>query len=217
MFRACFRETDEKALKAYSSSIEEARADLFGLYFIADPKMIELGLLPSPEAYKAQYYTYMMNGLLTQLVRIEPGNNIEEAHMLNRQLIAKYVLDKAQPSKAVELVKKNGKTFVQINDYQKLRELFGELLKEIQRVKSTGDYETARNLIEKYAVKVDSEIHKEILERNKKLNIAPYKGFVNPVYEPVYDAQGNITDIKISYDEGYAEQMLRYGREYGNL
>ena len=207
----------EKALKAYSSSIEEARADLFGLYFIADPKMIELGLLPSPEAYKAQYYTYMMNGLLTQLVRIEPGNNIEEAHMLNRQLIAKYVLDKAQPSKAVELVKKNGKTFVQINDYQKLRELFGELLKEIQRVKSTGDYETARNLIEKYAVKVDSEIHKEILKRNKKLNIAPYKGFVNPVYEPVYDAQGNITDIKISYDEGYAEQMLRYGREYGNL
>lgn len=207
----------EKALKAYSSSIEEARADLFGLYFIADPKMTELGLLPSPEAYKAEYYTYMMNGLLTQLVRIEPGNNIEEAHMLNRQLIAKWVLEKAKDTKAVELVKKSGKTFVKINDYVELRRLFGELLREIQRIKSTGDFETARNLIEKYAVKVDPEIHKEILARNAKLNLAPYKGFVNPVYRLVKDENGKITDVTVNYTEGYAEQMLRYSREYGNL
>ena len=207
----------EKALKAYSSSIEEARADLFGLYFIADPKMTEIGLLPSPEAYKAEYYSYMMNGLLTQLVRIEPGNNIEEAHMLNRQLIARWVLEKAKDTKAVELVKKSGKTFVKINDYVELRRLFGELLREIQRIKSTGDFETARNLIEKYAVKVDPEIHKEILARNAKLNIAPYKGFVNPVYRLVKDENGKITDVTVNYTEGYAEQMLRYSREYGNL
>jgi dipeptidyl-peptidase-3 len=207
----------EKALKAYSSSIEEARADLFGLYFIADPKMTEIGLLPSPEAYKAEYYSYMMNGLLTQLVRIEPGNNIEEAHMLNRQLIARWVLEKAKDTKAVELVKKSGKTFVKINDYVELRRLFGELLREIQRIKSTGDFETARNLIEKYAVKVDPVLHKEILARNAKLNIAPYKGFVNPVYRLVKDENGKITDVTVEYTEGYAEQMLRYSREYGNL
>ena len=208
---------DADSLKAYGSTIEEARADLFGLYYVADAKLQELGLLPDADAYKAQYYTYMMNGLMTQLVRIEPGNQVEEAHMRNRQLIARWVYEKGLPEKVVELVKKDGKTYVKINDYQKLRALFGQLLAEIQRVKSTGDYAAARDLVETYAVKVDPELHAEVLERYKKLNLSPYKGFINPKYEVVTDADGNITDVKATYDEGYAEQMLRYGRDYATL
>ena len=208
---------DPDALKAYGSTIEEARADLFGLYYVADPKLVELKLLSSPEAYKAQYYTYLMNGLMTQLVRIEPGNNVEEAHMRNRQLIARWVYEKGAADKVVELVKKDGKTYVVINDYPKVRELFGELLAEIQRIKSTGDFEGARSLVENYAVKVDPTLHAEILERYKKLNLAPYKGFVNPKYELVTDENGNITDVTVSYDEGYAEQMLRYSTENSPL
>ena len=208
---------DADSLKAYGSTIEEARADLFGLYYVADAKLQELGLLPDADAYKAQYYTYMMNGLMTQLVRIEPGNQVEEAHMRNRQLIARWVYEKSLPEKVVELVKKDGKTYVKINDYQKLRALFGQLLAEIQRVKSTGDYAAARDLVETYAVKVDPELHAEVLERYKKLNLSPYKGFINPKYEVVTDADGNITDVKATYDEGYAEQMLRYGRDYATL
>lgn len=208
---------DPDALKAYGSTIEEARADLFGLYYVADPKLVELGLTPSEDAYKAQFYTYLMNGLMTQLVRIEPGNNVEEAHMRNRQLIARWVYEKGAADKVVELVKKDGKTYVVINDYAKVRELFGELLAEIQRIKSTGDYDAARKLVEAYAVKVDPELHAEVLERYKKLNLAPYKGFVNPKYEAVTDADGNITDITVTYDEGYAEQMLRYSKDYSVL
>ena len=208
---------DPDALKAYGSTIEEARADLFGLYYVADPKLVELGLTPSADAYKAQFYTYLMNGLMTQLVRIEPGNNVEEAHMRNRQLIARWVYEKGAADKVVELVKKDGKTYVVINDYEKVRELFGELLAEIQRIKSTGDYDAARELVESYAVKVDPELHAEVLERYKKLNLAPYKGFVNPKYEAVTDADGNITDVKVTYDEGYAEQMLRYSKDYSVL
>ena len=208
---------DPDALKAYGSTIEEARADLFGLYYVADPKLVELGLTPSADAYKAQFYTYLMNGLMTQLVRIEPGNNVEEAHMRNRQLIARWVYEKGAADKVVELVKKDGKTYVVINDYEKVRELFGELLAEIQRIKSTGDYDAARELVESYAVKVDPELHAEVLERYKKLNLAPYKGFVNPKYEAVTDADGNITDVKVTYDEGYAEQMLRYSKDYSAL
>ena len=208
---------DADSLKAYGSTIEEARADLFGLYYVADAKLLELGLLPDADAYKAQYYTYMMNGLMTQLVRIEPGNQVEEAHMRNRQLIARWVYEKGLPEKVVELLKKDGKTYVKINDYQKLRTLFGQLLAEVQRVKSTGDYAAARDLVETYAVKVDPELHAEVLERYKKLNLSPYKGFINPKYEVVTDADGNITDVKATYDEGYAEQMLRYGRDYATL
>ena len=208
---------DPDALKAYGSTIEEARADLFGLYYVADPKLVELGLTPNADAYKAQYYTYLMNGLMTQLVRIEPGNNVEEAHMRNRQLIARWVYEKGAVDKVVELVKKDGKTYVVINDYGKVRELFGELLAEIQRIKSTGDYEAAHKLVEAYAVKVDPELHAEVLERYKKLNLAPYKGFINPKYEAVTDADGNITDVTVTYDEGYAEQMLRYGKDYSVL
>ena len=208
---------DPDALKAYGSTIEEARADLFGLYYVADPKLIELGLLSSDEAYKAQYYTYMMNGLMTQLVRIQPGNTVEEAHMRNRQLIARWVFEKGAADKVVELVKKDGKTYVVVNDYEKVRQLFGELLAEIQRIKSTGDFAAARALVEDYAVKVDPVLHAEVLERYKKLNLAPYKGFVNPKYEAVTDANGTITDVKVSYDEGYAEQMLRYSKDYSPL
>ena len=198
---------DPDALKAYGSTIEEARADLFGLYYVADPKLVELGLTPSADAYKAQYYTYLMNGLMTQLVRIEPGNNVEEAHMRNRQLIARWVYEKGAAEKVVELVKKDGKTYVVINDYEKVRDLFGRLLAEIQRIKSTGAY----------AVKVDPALHAEVLERYKKLNLAPYKGFVNPKYEAVTDADGTITDVTVTYDEGYAEQMLRYSKDYSTL
>ena len=208
---------DPDALKAYGSTIEEARADLFGLYYVADPKLVELGLTPNEEAYKAEYYAFLMNGLMTQLVRIEPGNNVEEAHMRNRQLIARWVFEKGAADKVVELVKKNGKTYVVVNDYDKLRKLFGELLAEIQRIKSTGDLEGARNLVEVYAVKVDPTLHAEVLERYKKLNLAPYKGFVNPKYEAVTDADGKITDIQVTYDEDYVEQMLRYSKDYSPL
>ena len=208
---------DPDALKAYGSTIEEARADLFGLYYVADPKLVELGLTPSADAYKAQYYTYLMNGLMTQLVRIEPGNNVEEAHMRNRQLIARWVYEKGAAEEVVELVKKDGKTYVVINDYEKVRDLFGRLLAEIQRIKSTGDYAGAHDLVEAYAVKVDPALHAEVLERYKKLNLAPYKGFVNPKYEVVTDADGTITDVTVTYDEGYAEQMLRYSKDYSTL
>ena len=208
---------DPDALKAHGATIEEARADLFGLYYLADEKMIELGIIPDREAYKAQYYSYMMNGLMTQLVRIEPGCNIEEAHMRNRQLIAAWALEQGRPDNVVELIKRNGKTFVQINDYEKLRVIFGRLLAEIQRIKSEGDYEAARTLVEQYAVKVDPTLHAEVLERYRSMHLAPYKGFVNPVYTAVTDETGNITDVTISYEEGYTQQMLRYSRDYSNL
>ena len=208
---------DGDSLKAYGSTIEEARADLFALYYLADPKLVELGLVPNAEAYKASYIAQMQNGLLTQLVRINLANNIEEAHMRNRALIARWAYEHGKDDKVMELVKRDGKTYVKINDYQKLRHLFGELLAEIQRVKSTGDFKGAQALVESYGVKIDPELHKEILDRYAKLNIAPYKGFINPVYTAVRDAQGNITDVKISYTEGYAEQMLRYSKDYATL
>lgn len=208
---------DPDALKAHGSALEEARADLFALYYLADPKLIELGLLDSPDAYKAQYYHYMLNGLMTQLMRIEPGKDVEEAHMRNRKLIAEWALEKGAPNKVVELVKKNGKTFVHINDYEALRRLFGQLLGEIQRVRSEGDYEAGRDLIETYAVKVDPTLHKEVLDRYASLDIAPYKGFVNPVYTIVKDEQGNPVDVRVDYGEGYADQMLRYSRDYSPL
>jgi dipeptidyl-peptidase-3 len=208
---------DQDALKVYGSTIEEGRADLFGLYYMADPKMLELGLLDNKDAYKAEYYKYIMNGLLTQLSRIELGKDIEESHMRNRALIARWAFEHGQKDKVIELHKENNKTYIVINDYDKLRTLFGELLAEIQRIKSEGDFEGAKNLVEQYAVKVDPALHKEILERYGKLNIAPYKGFVNPVYEAVKDAVGNITDVKVTYTEGYAEQMLRYSKDYSHL
>ena len=208
---------DPDSLKAYGSTIEEARADLFGLYYLADPKMQELGLTPNGEAYKAQYYSYMMNGLMTQLVRINLGNNIEEAHMRNRALIAYWCYEKGKADRVVELVKIDGKTYVRVNDYVKLRQLFGKLLAEIQRIKSEGDFKAAQALVETYAVKINPELHKEVLERYEKLNLAPYKGFINPVYTAEKDADGNITDVKVSYTEGYADQMLRYSRDYSTL
>ena len=208
---------DGDSLKAYGSTIEEARADLFALYYLADPKLVELGLLPNAEAYKASYIAQMQNGLLTQLVRINLGNNIEEAHMRNRSLIARWAFEHGKKDNVMELVKRDGKTFVKINDYSKLRHLFGELLAEIQRVKSTGDFKGAQTLVETYGVKIDPELHREILDRYAKLNIAPYKGFINPVYTAVRDNDGNITDVKISYTEGYAEQMLRYSKDYAAL
>lgn len=214
---------DPDALKEHGSAIEEARADLFALYYLADPKMIELGLLDNPEAYKAEYYKYILNGLMTQLMRIEPGKDIEEAHMRNRQLIAAWAFDHGHKDNVIELVKKNGKTFIRINDYNKLRDLFGQLLHEIQRIKSEGDYAAGAALIDKYAVKVDPELHREVLDRYARLDIAPYKGFVNPVYVAV-DAAGNatadpsaITDVKVTYEEGYIPQMLRYSRDYSPL
>lgn len=208
---------DPDALKAHGSTLEEARADLFALYYLADPKLVELGLLDSPEAYKAQYYKYLLNGLMTQLMRIEPGKDIEEAHMRNRKLIAQWALEKGAPEKVVELYERDGKTYIRVNDYERLRGLFGELLAEIQRVKSEGDYEAGRDLVETYAVKVDPKLHREVLDRYAHLSIAPYKGFVNPVYEPVFDADGKLTDVKISYGEGYPEQMLRYSKDYSTL
>ncbi|MDL2212910.1 dipeptidyl peptidase 3 [Bacteroides sp. OttesenSCG-928-E20] len=208
---------DPDALKAYGATIEETRADLFGLYYIADPKLVELGLTPDMEAYKAEYYSFLMNGLMTQLVRIEPGKDIEESHMRNRQLIARWVYEKAATDRTLELVKREGKTYLVINDYTRLRELFGTLLKEIQRIKSTGDCRAAAILVEKYAVKVDGALHREVLERYRKLNLSPYKGFINPVYEAITDAAGNITDVKVTYTEGYAEQMLRYSSRYSSL
>lgn len=208
---------DPDALKAHGSTLEEARADLFALYYLADPKLIELGLLDSTDAYKAQYYHYMLNGLMTQLMRIELGKDVEEAHMRNRKLIAEWALEKGTPDKVVELVKKDGKTYVQINDYEALRGLFGQLLAEIQRIRSEGDYEAGRNLVEAYAVKVDPALHQEVLDRYATLDIAPYKGFVNPIYTVVKDADGNPVDVKIDYTEGYADQMLRYSRDYSPL
>ena len=208
---------DPDALKAYGSTIEEARADLFGLYYLADKKLVELGLTPDEEAYKAEYYAYMMNGLLTQMVRIEPGRDLEEAHMRNRQLIARWTLEYGKSMNVVELVQKEGKTYVKVNDYLQLRGLFGMLLSKIQRIKSEGNYEAARALVEKYGVKLDASLHEEVLARYRALHLAPYKGFVNPVYRPEYDAEGRIVDVKVDYTEGYTEQMLRYGRDYSNL
>lgn len=208
---------DPDALKEHGSTIEETRADLFGLYYMGDPIMLELGLLPDAEAYKAEYYQFMMNGLMTQLTRIEPGKNIEESHMRNRQLIASWVMEKGAADKVVEFVQRDGKTYVVINDYEKLRELFGALLKEIQHIKSTGNYEAAKQMVENYAVNVDPVLHKEVLARYEKLNLAPYKGFINPVYTPIYDENGKITDVTVSYTEGYAEQHLRYSKEFATL
>ena len=208
---------DPDALKAYGATIEEARADLFGLYYLADPKLTELGLTPDPEAYKAQYYGYMMNGLLTQMVRIEPGKDIEEAHMRNRALIARWTFEQGKPDNVTELASRNGKTYVRINDYGKLRSLFGQLLREIQRIKSEGDYEAARELVERYAVKLDPVLHREILKRYQALHLSPYKGFINPVYTPVRNNQGHITDVTVSYGEAYDAQMLRYSRDYATL
>ena len=215
--------TDPDALKNYGNTIEEARADLFGLYYIADEKLLDLGLLDSSEAYKAQYYGYMMNGLLTQQVRIKLGKNIEEAHMQNRALIAWWAMDLGSKDHVAELIKQKDaqsgevKTFVRINDYAKLREIFAQELAEIQRIKSEGDFEAARKLVETYAVKLDNELHAEVLQRYERLKIAPYKGFINPVLKPVCDATGEVTDIIVDYSEGYTEQMLRYSEEYSTL
>ncbi len=208
---------DSESLKENGSALEEARADLFALYYLADPKLIELGILDNPDAYKAEYYKFMLNGLMTQLNRIEPGKDVEEAHMRNRQLIAAWVLEKGKKGKVVELVKKNGKTFVKINDYKKMRDLFGQLLGEIQRIKSEGDYKAGAELINKYAVKVDPKLHKEVLQRFSTLNIPPYRGFINPKYEPVYDEKGNIKDVKLTYGENYTDQMLRLSQDYTTL
>lgn len=202
---------DPDALKNYGNTIEEARADLFGLYYIADEKLVELGLTPDMEAYKSQYYTYMMNGLLTQLTRIKPGHQIEEAHMRNRALIAHWCYAHGD---AIELLKRDGKTYIRINDYQQLRRLIAELLAEIQRIKSEGDFESARELVERYAVKVDADLHQEILDRYAKLNLAPYKGFLNPVMRPIEDREGQIVDVELDYTESYTDQMLRYSRDY---
>lgn len=226
--------TDPDALKAYGNTIEEARADLFGLYYVADHKLVELGLTPNDEAYKAQYYSYLMNGLLTQTIRIKEGDKIEEAHMRNRALIAWWTLEHAEG--AVELVTEEvsyasaedvlkdaegnivtTRTYVKVNDYEKLRHLFGELLAEIQRIKSEGDFEAARQLVEKYAVNIDPDLHREILARYKKLNLAPYKGFINPKMTLVYDEEGNPIDVNLDYEESYTDQMLRYSEEYGTL
>ncbi len=205
---------DPDALKAYGNTIEEARADLFGLYYIADEKLVELGLTPDLEAYKSQYYTYMMNGLMTQLIRITPGRQIEEAHMRNRALIAHWCYENGD---VLRLVKRNGKTYLEVTDYPRLRQLIARLLAEVQRIKSEGDFEAARTLVERYAVKVDPELHAEVLERYKRLNLAPYKGFINPQLLPVYDKAGDICDIQVYYGESYAHQMLRYSQEYGTL
>jgi len=208
---------DPDALKAHGSTLEEARADIFALYYMADPKLVELGVMPDAEAYKAGYYQQMMNGLMTQLVRIKPGDNIEEAHMRNRALIAYWTLERAKQDEgtpALEFAQREGETYVRINDYEKLREYFGELLGELQRIKSEGDYEAGRKLVETYGVKVDPTLHAEVLKRYEGLRLAPYKGFVNPRYEPVLDETGEITDVKVIYGEGYAEQMLRYSRDY---
>lgn len=209
--------TDPDALKAYSSTLEEARADLFGLYYLADAKLVELGLVPDDEAYKAEYYKFMMNGLMTQLVRIEQGKNVEEAHMRNRQLIAKWVYEKGKDDSVVELKQRDGKTFVVVNDYVKLRELFGILLAEVQRIKSEGDFAAGRQLVETYGVKVDPVLHAEVLERYAKLNLAPYKGFVNPLMKEIRNAQGEVTDVVLDYTEDYVSQMLRYSKDYSFL
>ena len=216
---------DPDALKAYGSTLEEARADIFALYYMADPKLVELGVMPNADAYKAGYYQQMMNGLMTQLVRIKPGDNLEEAHMRNRALIAYWTLalakedaDKDGSEPALCFAKRDGKTYVKINDYDKLRTYFAKILGELQRIKSEGDFEAGRMLVETYGVKVDPELHKEVLERYQSLHIAPYKGFVNPRYELVKDADGKVTDVKIIYgSETYPEQMLRYSKDYSVL
>lgn len=207
----------DDALKEHGSTLEETRADLFALYYLADPKLLELGLVDNKDAYKAEYYKYILNGMMTQLMRIEYGKNIEESHMRNRQLISMWTYENGKAENVIELVKKDGKTFIKINDYEKLRGLFGKLLAEVQRIKSEGDYVAGKKLVEDYAVKVNPEIHKEVLERYGKLDIAPYKGFVNPVYTAVKDAEGNITDVTVDYSEGYVEQMLRYSKDYSPL
>lgn len=208
---------DPDALKAHGSTLEETRADLFALYYLADPKLVELGLLDNKDAYKAEYYKYMLNGMMTQLMRIEPGKDVEEAHMRNRKLIAEWAYEMGKKDNVVELAKIDGKTFIKINDYKKLREIFGKQLAEIQRIKSEGDYEAGRVLVEKYAVKVDPQLHQEVLNRYSTLSIAPYRGFVNPIYSLVKDDKGEIIDVKITYGEGYIDQMLRYSRDYSPL
>lgn len=208
---------DPDALKAYGSSLEEGRADLFALYYLADPKLVELGIFPNMDTYKAEYYKYIMNGLMTQLTRIVPGKDIEEAHMRNRKFISEWCYQHGKKDNVIEYVKRDGKTYIRVNDYEKLRGLFAQLLAEVQRIKSEGDYEAGRQLVETYGVKVDPEIHKEVLARYEGLNIAPYKGFVNPIYTPVYDRSGRLIDVKISYTENYIDQMLRYGQDYSPL
>lgn len=208
---------DPDGLKSYSAALEEGRADLFALYYLADPKLVELGIFPNNEVYKAEYYKYIMNGLMTQLIRIEPGKNIEESHMRNRKFISEWCYKQGKKDKVIELVKRKGKTYVKINDYEKLRVLFSKLLAEVQRIKSEGDYEAGRQLVENYGVVVDKKLHQEVLARYSTLDIAPYKGFVNPMYHVVKDADGNISDITITYDENYVEQMLRYSRDYSPL
>jgi dipeptidyl-peptidase-3 len=208
---------DPDGLKAYSSTLEEARADLFALYYLADGKMLELGLLPDPEAYRAEYYRYIMNGLMTQLVRIEPGKDVEEAHMRNRQLIARWVYEKGLPERVVELKRRDGKTYAVVNDYEKLRTLFGQLLAEVQRIRSEGDFEAGKQLVETYGVKADRALHDEMLARYARLNLAPYRGFVNPVMTEVRNGRGEVVDIAIDYTEGYANQMFRYGKDYSFL
>ena len=209
--------TSPEALKENSSTLEEARADLFALYYLADPKLIEMGILDNPEAYKAEYYKYMLNGLMTQLNRIEPGKDVEEAHMRNRQLIARWILDHGKKDRVVELVKRGGKTFVKINSYEKMRDLVAQLLAEIQRIKSEGDYAAGNRLVQDYAVKVDPKLHAEVLERYAKLNIPPYRGFVNPVLVPTFDENGEITDVKLDYTESYTDQMLRLSEQFSFL
>jgi len=207
----------DDALKEHGSTLEETRADLFALYYLADPKLLELGLLDNKDAYKAEYYKYILNGMMTQLMRIEYGKDIEESHMRNRQLISSWAYEHGKADNVIEFVKRDGKTYLKINDYEKLRGLFGQLLAEVQRIKSEGDYEAGRDLVEQYAVKVNRAIHKEVLDRYAKLDIAPYKGFVNPVYKPTFDAAGNLTDVAIDYTENYVDQMLRYSRDYSPL
>jgi len=209
--------TDPNALKNYASPLEEARADLFALYFMMDQKIIELGLLPYEEAAKAGYDDYLRNGLLTQIVRIKPGKEIEQAHMRCRSAISHWVYEKGKPENAVEFLIRNGKTYIRINDYKKVRTLFGELLKEIQRIKSEGDYKAGERIIEDFGIKVDPQLHTEILERYAKLNLAPYTGFVNPEMLPVYDSKGNISDIRIEYVNDYLGQMIYYGKNYSFL
>jgi dipeptidyl-peptidase-3 len=204
-------------LQAYGSPLEETRADLFALYYLADPKLVELGLLPDSEAYKAEYYTYIMNGAMTQLTRVQPGKNIEQAHMRNRALISRWVIEQGTADSVVVMTVRDNKTYVVVNDYDKLRNLFGQLLAEVQRIKSEGDFEAGKKLVETYGVKIDPQLHAEVLTRYEALNIAPYKGFVNPVYKLVTNEGGKVTDVTISYDENYVNQQLRYSRQYSVL
>lgn len=208
---------DPNALGEHGSTLEETRADLFALYYLADNKLLRLGVIKDPDTYKAEYYKYIMNGLMTQNTRIEPGKDIEEAHMRNRKLISEWAYQHGKADNVIEYVKRNGKTYIRINDYEKLRELFGKLLAEVQRIKSEGDYQAGKKLVEDYGVKLDQDLHQEVLDRYKNLDIAPYKGFVNPVYKLVKDANGNITDVTVNFTEGYVDQMLRYSRDYSPL